>query len=344
MIAAGIDTHKDTHSVCVVDELGRTVSAGEFAADAEGYAEIAEAIGDPGECIVVGIEGTASYGAGICRYLRERGYNVAEVLRPKRPKRRPGAPKSDPVDAARAARDALTGNGTSVPKSQDGWVEQVRGLSVARQACVRSYVSCINAAKAMLVSAPEGIRERYRGMAADEMMRALRRKRTCTDPVQQAVYDALRPLASVWRESKAAADELEARIGAIVTENAPALLAIFGCGPISAASLAIAAGDNPGRLGGEAAFANLCGASPVEASSGKTARHRLNRGGNRQANAALHRIAVVRLRYDDRTREYAERKRSEGKSKKEILRCLKRYIAREVFKALLNPRGTETPL
>lgn len=191
----------------------------------------------------------------------------------------------------------------------------------------------------MLVSAPEAVRDRYRGMATDEMMRSLRRRRTCRSPLDQATYDAMRSLAAVWSESKAVADELEAKIAALVAENAPALLAIFGCGPLSAAILAMAAGDNPDRLGGEAAFASLCGVSPIEASSGKTARHRLNRGGNRQANAALHRIAVVRLRYDERTREYAERKRSEGKSNKETIRCLKRYIAREVYKALLNPKG-----
>ena len=340
MIAVGIDTHKDTHAVCIVDELGRALGSGEFRADAAGYAMVADAIGDPADCIVVGIEGTASYGAGICRYLRERGYNVAEVLRPKRAGRRPGSPKSDPVDAERAARDALAGIGASVPKSQDGWVEQARGLFVARQACVRTYVSCVNTAKGMLVAAPEGIREKYRAMAADGMMRSLIRRRTCADPVCQATYDALRSLACVWRESMAAAEELEARIASLVEENAPSLLAVFGCGPISAASLAIAAGDNPERLRSEAAFASLCGTSPVEASSGRVVRHRLNRGGNRQANAALHRIAIVRLRYDDRTREYAAKKQAEGKSKKEILRCLKRYIAREVYKALLNPKGS----
>ena len=341
MIAVGIDTHKETHTVSIVDELGRALRSAEFRADAVGYAMVAEAIGDPAECIVVGIEGTASYGAGLCRYLRERGYNVVEVLRPKRARSRPGSPKSDPIDAERAARDALAGIGTSVPKSQDGWVEQVRDLFVARQACVRAYVSCVNTAKGMLVAAPEAVRGRYRGMPADETMRSLCRRRTCPDPIQQAAYDALRSLACVWRESRAAAEELEARIGSLVEENAPALLAVFGCGPISAASLAVAAGDNPDRLRSEGAFASLCGASPVEASSGKTARHRLNRGGNRQANAALHRIAIVRLRYDERTREYAAKKQAEGKSKKEILRCLKRYIAREVYKALLNPKESE---
>jgi len=339
MVAAGIDTHKDTHALCVVDELGRRVYAGEFPADAGGYAAIAEAIGDPARCAVVGVEGTASYGAGVCRHLRALGYEVVEVLRPKRPRRRPGEAKSDAADAERAALDALGGRGTSVPKSQDGWVEQVRALLAARQACVRACVSCSNSAKSMLVTAPEPLRERYRGMGAAELMRSLRGARPCADPAQRAALEALRALARVWREARAAAEGLEARIAELVAANAPALAGIFGCGPISAARLAVAAGDNPERIGSEAAFANLCGAAPVEASSGRTARHRLSRGGDRQANSALHQIAVVRLRHDERTREYAARRRSEGKSKKEVLRCLKRYIAREVFKALVNPKG-----
>lgn len=339
MIAAGIDTHKDAHTLCVVDELGRRVSCGEFRADPGGYAMIAEAIGDPAGCAVVGVEGTASYGAGVFRHLSGLGYNVVEVLRPKRPRRRPGEPKSDAADAERAALDALGGRGTSVPKSQDGWVEQARALLAARQACVRTCVSCVNAARAMLVTAPEGLRERYRGMGAAELMRSLCRGRACADPARRAVLDALRALARVWREARAAADGLEGRIAALVGANAPALAGVYGCGPISAARLAVAAGDNPGRVRSEAAFASLCGAAPVEASSGKTARHRLSRGGDRQANSALHQIAVVRLRHDGRTREYAARRRAEGKSRKEVLRCLKRYIAREVYRALLDPRG-----
>lgn len=338
VVYAGIDTHKEKHVLCVLDTLGKVVYRGAFAADAAGCRLLADAIGDASRCAVVGIEGTASYGAGICSHLQERGYNVVEVLRPKRDKRRKGASKNDAIDAEIAARNAAARHGTSIPKSRDGWAEAARTLLSAREICVRTSTAAGNAAKSLVGTAPEPVRSKYGKMGTSTMMKSLAKKRPATgDAVADALHASLRALAKTWVDAKRRADELEALVSDLVRENAPALLEIDGCGPLAAAALGVAAGDNPERLGSESAFASLCGVAPIEASSGKVVRHRLNRGGNRQANRALHTIALNRMKYDERTRAYVAKRTAEGKSKREIVRCLKRYIAREVYRALLNP-------
>lgn len=337
-VIAGVDTHKDVHALCLLDGLGRKVRSGSFGADPEGYDRLAEAIGDPGSCMVVGVEGTASYGAGLTRRLVELGYNVVEVLRPKRDKARPGEGKSDPLDAERAARKAASGRGCSVPKSQDGWVEAVRQLYVARRLAVATSTSCVACAKSMLTTAPGALRERFRGRERPkDLMPLLARGRKAGDALEESVLASLRSVAAVWKEARSQVESLDERIRALLEANAPALLGVEGCGTTTAAALVVAAGDNPGRLRGEAAFSMMCGASPIPASSGKTERHRLNRGGNRQANWALYEIAIKRMAYDERTRRYVARRTSEGKSRREAVRCLKRYIAREVYRALMDP-------
>lgn len=248
------------------------------------------------------------------------------------------------MDAELAARHAAAGDGTSVPKSRDGWAEAVRALVRAREIAVRITTETSNAAKSLIGTAPEHIRARYSDMETKDMMRTLSRKRAESgDMVADALMSSLRAIAKTWREQDLRASELEGRIAELARENAPALLEVEGCGPLSAAELAIAAGDNPSRMGSEAAFASLCGVCPIEASSGKTVRHRLNRGGNRRANRALHVIVLNRMKCDDRTKEYVERRTRDGKSKREIMRCLKRYVAREVFRALLHPAETRHP-
>ena len=288
--------------------------------------------------MVVGVEGTASYGAGLTRRLVELGYNVVEVLRPKRDKVRPGEGKSDPLDAERAARKAASGRGCSVPKSQDGWVEAVRQLYVARRLAVATSTSCVACAKSMLTTAPSALRERFRGRERPkDLMPLLARGRKAGDALEESVLASLRSVAAVWKEARSQVESLDERIRALLEANAPALLGVEGCGTTTAAALVVAAGDNPGRLKGEAAFSMMCGASPIPASSGKTDRHRLNRGGNRQANWALYEIAIKRMAYDERTRRYVARRTSEGKSRREAVRCLKRYIAREVYHVLMDP-------
>ncbi|MFR7422138.1 MAG: IS110 family transposase [Collinsella sp.] len=311
-VIAGVDTHKDVHVLCLLDGLGRKIRSGSFGADPEGYDRLAEAIGDPGSCMVVGVEGTASYGAGLTRRLVELGYNVVEVLRPKRDKARPGEGKSDPLDAERAARKAASGKGCSVPKSQDGWVEAVRQLYVARRLAVATSTSCVACAKSMLTTAPSALRERFRGRERPkDLMPLLARGRKAGDALEESVLASLRSVAAVWKEARSQVESLDERIRALLEANAPALLGVEGCGTTTAA-LVVAAGDNPGRLKGEAAFSMMCGASPIPASSGKTDRHRLNRGGNRQANWALYEIAIKRMAYDERTRRYVARRTSEG--------------------------------
>lgn len=340
-VAAGVDTHKDVHVLCVIDALGRKVREGAFPATPNGYRDLADAIGGPGGCLVVGVEGTCSFGAGLTAHLLDSGFNVVEVLRPKRDKRRRGTSKNDFVDAERAARAAIAGDGTSTPKSRDGWAEAARPALRAREILVRIQTQVMNAAKALINTAPEPIRDKYSRLGGRKLMDALKRKRAATgDEARDALMLSLSALAATWIDAESRAEELESAIGRIVRENAPAMLEIDGCGALSAAELGIAAGDNPGRMRSEASFAMLCGASPIEASSGKTSRHRLNRGGNRRANRALHSIVISRMCSDPRTAEYIARRASEGKSKREAMRCLKRYIAREVYRALMSPTAT----
>lgn len=335
--AAGIDTHKDAHALCVIDRVGRVVRAGTYGADAAGYDEIAAAIGKPEDCIVVGIEGTGSYGAGVARRLAELGYDVVEVVRPKRDKRMVGRDKNDPADAERAARDALAGKASGAPKAGSGWVEALRFRMVARDAAVSQSTRAANSAHALIVTAPAPIRERLGGMGTPALMKALSRKRKSRDELERSLWESLRSLALSWRAAKKEAAGQQEAMHAILRANAPALLDIYCCGTISAARLAITAGDNPGRMAGESAFASLCGASPIEASSGKVKRYRLNRGGDRQANRALHTIARQRMKRDERTRLYVGKRTKDGKTRREIERVLVRYIVREVYRALMHP-------
>lgn len=341
-VVAGVDTHKDVHVLCVIDALGRKVREGAFPATPGGKRDLAAAIGGPEDCLVVGIEGTCSFGAGLTTYLVDSGFNVVEVLRPKRDKDRRGAGKNDFIDAERAARAAIAGDGTSVPKSRDGWAEAARPALRAREILVRTQTQVMNAAKALINTAPEPIRGKYTRLNGRKLMEALKRRRAATgDEARDALMLSLSSLAATWVDAESKAAELESAIGRIVRGNAPALLEIDGCGALSAAELGIAAGDNPGRMRSEASFAMLCGASPIEASSGKTSRHRLNRGGNRRANRALHSVVISRMCGDPRTSEYIARRASEGKSKREAMRCLKRYVAREVYRALMSPTATK---
>jgi transposase len=289
------------------------------------------------------VEGTGSYGAGLARFLATHGQRVLEVNRPDRATRRRRG-KSDPVDADAAARTVQAGEATGSPKSQDGSVEMVRALRVARQTAVKARTQAINALKALLVTAPSELREQLEGLTTTKLVR----QAAALDPGTPATPTAAAMLAVGGLARRC--QHLDAEIGLLTgtldrltATAAPRLCALLGVGPDSAAALLVAAGDNWQRLRSEAAFAMLCGASPVQASSGKTVRHRLNRGGNRQANTALYRIVVVRLRWHQPTRDYMARRTREGLSKREIIRCLKRYVAREVFAALQAPTATADP-
>ncbi len=281
-----------------------------FPADAAGYEALAGAIAAAGEPACVAMEGTSSYGAGLTRHLASLGMPVREALSPARTqRRRPGQGKCDESDAERAARAAMSGSKLGTPKSQDGWVDGVRCMLAARSGAVKARTSAINTARSLLTTAPEGLRSRFRGMGGPRLMEELPSVRA-----EGALGAALGALADLWAAARDAALDMELAIEASLEENCPALLAMYGCGPVSAAKLAVAAGDNPGRLRSEASFAAICGACPIPASSGKTVRHRLNRGGDRQANSALHEIARQRVMRDPETAEYAERARARGRA------------------------------
>ena len=333
-VTVGVDTHKDTHVAAARDQLGRRLGTTQVPTSSAGYAQLLSWAHALGEVVAWGVEGTGSYGAGLARFLAAHGQRVVEVTRPDRQARRRRG-KSDAVDADAAARAVQAGEATGVPKAQDGVVEMLRALRAARQTAVKARTQAINALKGLLVTAPAELREQLGGLPTGGLVGAAAELEvgTLTTPTA-ATKLALRGLAQRYQHLDAEIALLTEQLDALTARHAPKLRDLHGVGPDCAAALLIAAGDNPRRLHSEAAFAALCGTSPVEASSGKTRRHRLNRGGDRQANAALHRVVVVRLRWHQPTRDYATRRTTQGKTSKEILRCLKRYVAREVFAVL----------
>lgn len=331
-VVAGVDTHADTHHAAVIDSTGRKLGDAKFPTTAAGYAALTAFIAAFGAVSRVGVEGTGSYGAGLARHLRQAGLTVVEVIRPNRQTRRLRG-KSDPIDAYAAAAAALAQERHPVPKSADGAVEAARYLLVARRSAVKARTAAQVQIKTLLITAPESLRAAYRGMSDSALISALAMPQEDAEPFRAALGSLARRHRQLGQEIA----ELETALQPLVTGSNPALAAAKGIGVITAAQLLVTAGDNPDRLRSEASFAALCGASPIPASSGKTTRHRLNRGGDRQANAALHRIALVRMSYEGRTRDYVAKKRAEGHSNKEILRCLKRAIAREIFTLLTKP-------
>ena len=286
-----------------------------------------------------GVEGTSSYGAGLARHLGAKGIEVLEVERPEHRRRssRRNLEKSDPSDAETAARAILAGEASGVPKSGDGRVEMIRTLRAARRSAIKAKTQAANQLQALRVTAPEELRHRLRGLSTKELVCVAARFRLAGGPsdVPKATKFALRSVARRYEALSEEIAELEAHLDRLVAQVAPELVALAGIGTDSAATLLTVAGDNPQRLGSEASFANLCGVAPIEASSGKVVRHRLNRGGNREANRALYMICLARMRRDRRTQEYVARRTAEGKSKREIIRCLKRYLAREVYRVLV---------
>ena len=338
-VTGGVDTHKDTHTAAVVDAHGRVLGHREFLTSTAGYRALLGWLRSHGELVKVGIEGTGAYGAGLARYLQAAGVALVEVDRPDRTARRHHG-KSDPVDAQAAARAAQAGRATGVPKDRAGGVEALRALRVARRGAVAARARAQTQMTSLIVTAPDPLRAQLRGLSARQLVARCAARRpdraAAADPGTATVL-ALRALARRHQHLSAEITELDALIAPLVTALNPTLLTLAGVGPDVAGQLLVTAGDNPHRLRSDAAFAMLCGAAPLPASSGRTQRHRLNRGGDRHANAALYRIVLCRLRWDPHARAYAHRRTTEGMSRKEIIRCLKRYVAREVYTALLTP-------
>ena len=337
-VFGGVDTHKHTHVAAALDGAGRVLGSAAFDADTAGYTALLGWLGGHGSVERVGVEGTGSYGAGLARHLAAAGVDVVDVNRPNRQMRRRRG-KTDTVDAEAAARAALNGCAAVVPKSADGSVEAIRMLSVARRSAVKARTVAANQIDGLAVTAPEHLKDRLRGLNTARTVEACARLRPDThgDTATVAAKTALRCLARRHQALTAEIARLDADLLALCEATNPALLAARGVGVEVASTLLVAAGDNPERMRSEASFAALCGTSPIEASSGRTVRHRLNRSGNRLANNALWRIAMVRLRCDERSIDYARRRRAEGKTRREIVRCLKRHIAREIYRLLTDP-------
>jgi len=331
----GVDTHKQAHTAAVVDRLGGVSETFEFPADPTGYCKVLARVEACGGMRVWGVEGTGSYGAGLTGFLQNAGEQVLEVERPGRSLRRNGA-KSDAIDAIRAARQVLTSKHQIEPR-RGGEREAVRVLLATRNSAVVARTKALNGLHALVVTAPQRLRTRLDGLTTTELARQASRLRLSADrPIEdQATVRAMRACARRALACDAEADELEAELGRILADQVPHLLAEPGVGPISAAAIYLA-WSHRGRIRNDAAFAALAGVAPIPASSGQTTRHRLNRGGDRQLNRALHTITLSRLSCHPETRAYATRRLAEGKTSREIRRCLKRHLARRVYKLLEN--------
>lgn len=336
-VVGGVDTHRSTHVAAVVDTTGRILATESFPATGQGYRCLLAWLNRHGTVVRVGVEGTGAYGAGLARFLAGREVEVVEVNRPNRQHRRRRG-KSDTADAEAAARAALNGDANAIPKAGDGQVEGLRAAKIAHRSAIKGRTQAVLQIRDLVVTAPQGLRDQLEHLTNDQRVEVCARYRPgdLHDP-EQAVKAALRSLARRVQSLTVEIDELEVMIHQLCVAANPALLGAHGVGPDTAAALLIVAGDNPERMHSEQAFAALCGASPLEASSGRTIRHRLNRGGNRQANAALWWIVIVRMATDARTKAYVDARTRDGKTKKEIIRCLQRYVAREIYHLLTNP-------
>jgi transposase len=336
VVTIGVDTHSDVHVAVALDQLGRRLGTISINTTPDGYASLERWAQQFGDVAVFGVEGTGSWGAGLVRHLRGCGHDIVEVNRPDRSARRRQG-KSDPLDAEAAARAVLAGTATSTPKAGQGHVEMIRSLQLTRRSAQKARSQAANQLRALLVTAPADLRQELRPLTLADLIKTTARWRPGQEPDTHlaVVKHALRSLARRHQQLSEEIRDLDKHLTRLVTQTAPDLIAVKGLGPLTCAALLVAVGDNPERMRNESAFAHLCGVAPVPASSGKTNRHRLNRGGDRQANYALYILAVTRMAWDPRTRAYVDKRRAQGKSTKEIIRCLKRHIARELYRLLV---------
>ena len=334
-VVGGVDTHADTHVAAAVDSNGGVLGIESFPADGAGYRDLLGWLVGFGDVTRVGVEGTGSWGVGLSRHFLDNGIAVVEVDRPNRQARR-RVGKSDPTDAVSAARAALSGAAAVTPKTRNGPMEQIRVLLVARRSARQQRIQTLNQLRHLVFCAPEQIRVRFKDRYKTGLVTeaAKMKPRMGSDPILFTTNIVIRDLARRIQGFNREMKQIDRALLALVTDTAPSLLELHGVGVDTAASLLVTAGDNPQRLRSEASWAHLCGVTPVSASSGKVTRHRLNRGGDRNANSALYRIVLTRMSSHDETRRYVARRRAEGLSSREVMRCLKRYVARQVFKEL----------
>lgn len=335
-VVGGVDTHLDVHVAAVINHIGQILATNSFPTTAAGYRQLLAWMRRFGVVRQVGVEGTGAYGAGLARHLTSDGIEVVEINRPDRQRRRRRG-KSDTTDAEAAARAVLSGDATVVPKTANGQVEGLRALRIARRSARKARTQTGLQIRDLILTAPDTLRAQLQPLPTPERAERCARFR-CGDPGNplQALKRALRILGRRYEHLTTEIAELDEAITELCAQINPALLGAKGVGPEVAATLLVIAGDNPERLRSDAALAALCGASPIEASSGRVVRHRLNRGGNREGNNALWRIVLVRMATCPRTKAYVARRTAEGRSKKEIIRCLQRYVAREIHALLVK--------
>jgi transposase len=334
VVIGGVDTHADVHVAAACDQIGSVLGTESFPTTAAGYGQLLRWLRGFGEVEKIGVEGTGSYGVGLARHLADRGVEVIEVNRPNRQTRRRRG-KTDVVDAIAAARAVISGDATGRPKSHDGGVEALRALKIVHRSAHKSRTQALNQIRDLITTAPEDLRAELRGLKRAALLTTCAAFRPAErDDLTSITKLAVRGLARRVLDLDEEIAALDRRRRRITTALAPDLVAAFGVGPDTASGLLLAAGDNPGRLRDERSWAALLASNPIEASSGKITRHRLNRGGDRQGNSALWRIVFVRMGTHPATKAYVERRTKEGKSKAEIMRCLKRYVARETFHLL----------
>jgi transposase len=338
-ITGGVDTHADIHVAAAVDHNGGLLDVQSFPADLAGYENLIGWLSGFGPVVRIGVEGTGSWGVGLARFLAGHDVEVVEVDRPNRQTRRKQG-KSDPTDAISAARAALSGEASVIPKTRDGAVEQIRVLLVARRSAREQRIQSLTQLRHVVFCGPEEIRIRFKDRYKTGLVKeaAAMRPRHGSDPLSYTTNLVIRNLARRVKRLNEEMAEIDEMLTALIHQTAPSLLELHGVGIDAAASLLVAAGDNPERIRSEGSWARLCGVAPLPANSGKVnTRYRLNRGGDRQANAALYRIVLTRMSNHPETRDYVTRRRSEGLNSGEIIRCLKRYVARQTFKHLPRP-------
>jgi transposase len=333
-VIGGVDTHADVHVAAACDQIGTVLGTKSFPTTAAGYRQLLGWLRTFGDVTVVGIEGTGSYGVGLTRFMLESGVQLREVLRPNRQVRRRHG-KTDVIDAIAAARAVINGDATARPKSHDGAVEALRALKIVHRSANKARTQALNQIRDLITTAPDELRAELRGLRRRERLEVCAAFRPADrDDLLAITKLTLRALARRVAELDEEIVILNARRRRITKAVAPDLVAAHGIGPDTATGLLLSAGDNPDRLGSERSWAALLASNPIPASSGKTKRHRYNPGGDRQGNSALWRIVMVRMATDPRTKAYVERRTKEGLSKPEIIRCLKRYVARETFALL----------
>ncbi|MCS5498303.1 IS110 family transposase [Cnuibacter physcomitrellae] len=348
-VIGGVDTHKHTHYAATIDDHGRLLGHQEFPATGPGYTALHAWMRGYGDLKSIGVESTGSFGAALARELAQHGERVVEVNRPNRLARRMDG-KSDRLDAEQIARAVLGETSTAIPKSKSGIVEVIRTLRVTRASAVKARTQAFNTLFGVMIGAPSRLRDELVDLTKRTLVNRCLRLRPETDDLLSltatpermhltATKLALRDLARRWKALDDEVKQLSTQIAALVNDAAPDLVALHGVGTEIAGQFLVTVGDNPDRIRSEAAFAKLCGVAPQPASSGRTTgRHRLSRSGDRAANSALYIITIVRMRRHEPTRAYVERRTAEGLSKREIIRCLKRFIAREIYANLPQSR------